>query len=96
MAITLAENFRMVAGGRKMMFITVTHDESDMEFTAASVALDYIEHIQMGFPYTASEAANLSTFAMAGHCSINATHDTVAYLNVPKTGSTQNLIIVGW
>jgi len=88
----------MAGGGRKIMFITVTHDESDTSFTAASIDLDYIEHIQQGLFYVASAiASNACSVALDyPHCSIDATHGIVTYSSAASTGSKQNLIVVGW
>jgi len=96
MGLGLTENFRMAAGGNKMLFITVTHDGATTSFEAASIDLSYIEHIDRSFPFIGSLVADLSVLVCNGHASMDAAHATVTFKSVPIAGATQNLIVVGW
>jgi hypothetical protein len=73
-ALTLSEKLRWTVGGKKFMWITVTHDESTSSFTAASVDLTYFEAIGLMANKPTSAAANTSTLAL--------------YLNVSITNGT--------
>jgi hypothetical protein len=96
MALTLTEDFRMEAGGRKFRFITVTHDESTSTFTAASVGLDQFEFFIAGTPYLASTAADVSALVGATDISIVGDNDTIKFGLPPKVASTTRLMLIGW
>lgn len=96
MALTLTEKFRMQSGGRKFMFIQVTHDETTSNFTAASVDMTYIEFAMQGTMYLASTPADTSTYVNYNTVSILLEGSTVEWPLPPKAGSKSNLMLIGW
>ena len=97
MALTLTSNFQWGAGGKKMAFITVTHDELTSTFSAASIDFDYILGIVASPPNLASAAADVSILARYTNISIlGDAHDVIQFDLPPKAGSTTKMLVVGW
>ena len=96
MALTLTKDFTWGAGGRKMMFLTVTHDETTSTFTAASIGFDQIEGIIPGAPVLASAAADTSIYARYTQVSITGDNNSITFTEPMKVASLTRLLIVGW
>ena len=96
MALTISEQFRAQMGGRKWIFLQVTHDEATSTFTAASVDLTYVEYVQHSLDYVASEAADLSVYALYTNVSITLDGSTINFGLPPKAGSKSRLMLIGW
>ena len=97
MALQLSANFQWEADGKKMAFVTVTHDEVTSTFTAASIGFDYILDFIASPTKLASAAANTSIAARYENISIlGDARNMVQFDLPPKVGSTTRLMIVGW
>lgn len=97
MALQLTSNFQCAAGGKKMAFVTVTHDEVTSAFTAASIGFDYILNLIASPPKLTSAPANLSVKAMYENISIlGDAHNIIKFALPPKAGSTTRMMVVGW
>ena len=92
MALTITENFRMTAGGRAWRMINVLHDSATKTLYAASIDLDYIDHIVGIVPKMSMVGG--STLIDVCHISIAADHRSIVWAS---TGvGDQDLTIVGW
>jgi len=96
MALTISEKFRMTAGGRKFMFLDVTHDESTISLTALEADLTCIEWAMIGWRGYASDAANTSVLGAMLTVSIVLEGQQVNFGAPGATGSKSALILLGW
>ena len=97
MALEFTEKFRLSMGGKTHLFLSVAQDQATSTFTAASVGMTYIDFAgQLTWNVAASGAANASV--MCGYLTTSVISDgTVVEQGVPmQTGSTKQLLLIGW
>jgi hypothetical protein len=96
MALTITERFKYSAGGRKFLYVSVTHDETTSSFTAASVDMTYIENMYDLGLYAASEPANTSVLLYSMYGTIGSEHNVVDIGYPLKAGSKTHHLLIGW
>lgn len=96
MALTITERFKYEAGGKRFVYVSITHDESTSTFTAASVGLTYVDHLADLGRYSTTDAANTSVLLM--HFIATILNDgTVVDVGYPmKAGSKSHHLLIGW
>jgi hypothetical protein len=96
MALTLTERFSYSAGGRKFVYVSVTHDESTTTFTGASVGLSYIEYMYDFGRYATTDVANTSVLLYSLYTTVPAGNVTVDIGYPMKAGSKTHHLLIGW
>lgn len=96
MALTIAENFRHTAGGRRFMYLSVTDDETTSTISAASLDLTQIEYVGMiGFKYTSDVA---DTSILTNHFRASVVAGGLSFdMGVPANAATiKKYLVIGW
>lgn len=96
MAFTITEKMRHNAGGKKWRVYEITHDESAVSITAASMDLTYIESLHGTIGLLASTAADTSTLQGYLGLSISAGNSGITWHSANPTGTKWNITVGGW
>ena len=90
MALTITKKWRAGIGGKQWRAYEITHDDSTVDVTAASLALDHIEFAMFSFgSFISAPAAN---FTMT----VAADGSKLTFSEVGKTASKKQILAIGY